>query len=381
MKAKGIDVKKMESEIDDLVVKITDMKKATNADYSLLYDLDISGAKGVDYFNDEFIKNDTDNIWKSLKNKKANGDKLSVYNELKYDKLEKFFAEKEKIEKSIAKADPKQLTKLQKQLKNKQDELNKIRKRYGLEDDAFSQRRKDAAHWFTDKNGSVAAADNVLRDKSGEVWKAATKAQKDATFGYTSSYSKYNEPLRGYEYGTSKFLGVGNVDLDDIGVSYKGYKKGQVKKLIDDMTDTIDNSTYDFDIWLNRGVRRNGMDKFFGIDIDDFDLSEKELAAKLIGTTPTEYGFMSTGVAKGKGFGGEIKLNIYAPKGTKMIYAEPFSSFGNGDGRNWDGIRKQSTFGTEAEMILQRNTKFRVIKVEKSGSKWYIDMEVIGQKR
>ena len=90
---------------------------------------------------------------------------------------------------------------------------------------------------------------------------------------------------------------------------------------------------------------------------------------------------MSTGVARGTGFSGDIKLNIYAPKGTQMAYVEPFSAFGNGAGKSWDGISPQSSIGYEAEMLLQRNTKFRVIKVEKSGSQWYIDMEVISQKR
>jgi hypothetical protein len=245
----------------------------------------------------------------------------------------------------------------------------------------YSQDRKDAAHWFTDKNGGTKGADGVLRDKCGEVWQTATDAEKDAIYGYTSSYHKINEPLRGIEYGTNKYLGVGNVDLDMIGVnSYGGFKRGEVRKQIDAMTSIIDKSTYADDIWVQRGVNYGGMDKFFGIDLNDFYLSESELAAKLLGTTPTEYGFMSTGVSKGKGFSHcPIIMNIYAPSGTKMMYAEPFSAFGNGSGRGWDGISKQTSFGSEAEMILQRNTTFRVTKVEKTGGKIYIDMDVISQ--
>lgn len=245
--------------------------------------------------------------------------------------------------------------------------------------EAFTQARKDKAYWFTDSNGSTRAADAVLRDKSGEVWRTAVTDEKNAIYDYTQSYHKFNEPLRGIEYGTNKYLGVGNVDLNQIGVNGYGYKVGQVKKEIDAMTDIIEKSSYDFDIWVNRGTGLNGMDKFFGIDPSDFYLSESELAAKLVGTTPTEYGFMSTGVAKGKGFSGAIKMNIYCPEGTKMMYAEPFSAFGNGAGKHWDGISTQSYFGSEAEMILQRGTQFRVTKVEKSGSIWYIDMDVIGQ--
>jgi hypothetical protein len=123
------------------------------------------------------------------------------------------------------------------------------------------------------------------------------------------------------------------------------------------------------------------MDKFFGIDINDFYLPEAELAAKLLDTEPIEHAFLSTGVAKGKGLNtsGGIVLNIYAPKGTKMMYVEPFSAFGNGSGRSWDGISPQSTIGSEAEMLVQRGTKFRVKKVEKSGGTIYIDVDVIEQ--
>ena len=127
------------------------------------------------------------------------------------------------------------------------------------------------------------------------------------------------------------------------------------------------------------------MDKFFGIDENDFFLSEKDLAAKLLGTTPTEHGFMSTAATKGAGLniGGQgITLNIYAPKGTKMMYVEPFSQFGSGYGKNWDGVSSQSRFGGEIEILMQRETKFRVTKVEKgAGGRWYIDMEVIDQSR
>ena len=51
---------------------------------------------------------------------------------------------------------------------------------------------------------------------------------KNAIYDYTQSYHKFNEPLRGIEYGSEKFLGVGNVDLDRIGVSYSGWKPGQM---------------------------------------------------------------------------------------------------------------------------------------------------------
>lgn len=274
------------------------------------------------------------------------------------------------------------IKKTEQALKQNAKKLDYIKKNgvIPVQQDAFTQERKDAAYWFTEKNGGVKAADKVLRGTSGEVWINASKSEKDAIYEYTSSYHKFNEPLRGYEYGTNKFLGVGNVNLEDIGTNYGGYKKGQVKKLIDDMTNIIDKSSYQDDFWVQRGCGYGGMDKFFGIDSNDFYLPEEELAAKLLGTEPTEYGFFSTGVSKGKGFSNQpIIMNVYAPSGTKMMYVEPFSAFGNGDGRSWDGIKQQESFGQEAEMIFQRGTSFRVTKVEKSNNKIYIDLEVIGQ--
>ena len=245
------------------------------------------------------------------------------------------------------------------------------------EDDRFSQARKDNALWAK----SVAEADKKLRSVSGEVWRNALKSEKDAIFDYTKSYNKFNEPLRGIDYGTSKYVGVGNVDFDDIGKSYSGYKTGEVREQINKMTDIIDKSSYDEDFWFQRGCRYQGMDKFFGISQNDLQsLNTAELEKKLLGTEVTDYGFFSCGVAKGKGFSDKpIIMNVYCPSGTKMMYAEPFSEYGLGAGRNWDGISQQSDYGNEAEIILQQGTSFRITKVERSYGKLYVDIEVVNQ--
>ena len=41
------------------------------------------------------------------------------------------------------------------------------------------------------------------------------------------------------------------------------------------------------------------------------------------------------------------------------------------------GTKKQSTFGGESEMIIQRGAYYRITKIEKSGYTTYIDMEVV----
>jgi hypothetical protein len=62
-----------------------------------------------------------------------------------------------------------------------------------------------------------------------------------------------------------------------------------------------------------------------------------------------------------------------------MMYAEPFSHYGDGAGLKWNGISKQAGFGYEDETIIQRGTTFRVIKVEKKGGDTYFDLEVVSQ--
>lgn len=220
--------------------------------------------------------------------------------------------------------------------------------------DAYSQARKDAAVWAKNTKD----ADDVLRAKCGEVWRNATDEEKNAIFGYTSSYHNINEPLRGLTYYGSAAdtqLGLDRIPL---------------------MESIINKSYYDKDIWLQRG---GGMVELKKFGLSNYAYATDAEIMALVGKEGTEGAFTSASVVKGKGFGGNVITNIYAPRGTKMMYAEPYSSFGNGSGRSWDGIAKQSTFGSESEIILQRGTTFRVTKVEKSGNTWYIDVEVINQ--
>lgn len=235
--------------------------------------------------------------------------------------------------------------------------------------DAYIQARKDNAVWAKTQR----QADDVLRDASGEVWKSATKAERDGIYEYTKSYHKFNEPLRGYEYGTSNFVGVGKTDLN---ASYANNGKR-----LNAMTDILDKASLPQDQWFQRGCRFDGMDKFFNCDMDLLKHgTQEELEKALLGSTPTEYGFMSMGSAKGQGFSGDILLNIYAPQGTKAMYVEPFSYYGEGvTSGKWDGISKQNYFGSELETILQQNTDFRITKIERKGNTIYFDLEVIAQ--
>lgn len=348
----------VQQQLDDFEVKtysgIWYNKDVTTADW---VGLNIEGKKK--YYEGKFIT-------------ETDPDLMQKYQDL-YKQLEELDTE------GKAYADiQKELKQIQSQITKVQADLKKLEQGDIIDsvDDAFSQERKDAAIWAK----TTKEADDVLRDTCGEVWRTFPPIQKNAIYDYTQSYHKFNEPLRGIEYGSEKFLGVGNVDLDQIGVSYQGWKPGQMRKEINAMTDIISKSTYKEDFWLQRGCRFKGMDKFFNVPMDRLQsATQAELEQLLLNTTPTEYGFCSCGVAKGKGFSGDIILNIYAPSGTQMMYVEPFSAFGNGGGKNWDGIAKQGSFGQESEIILQQGTKFRVTKVEKTPGMIYIDLEVIEQ--
>lgn len=232
--------------------------------------------------------------------------------------------------------------------------------------DAFSKARKDAAWWFKDRK----KADAALRPKAGEVWRTLTTNQKRSLYGYTSDSDEWNQPTNGFKNGSwrrDNYVGPGNVDID---ARHYGMK-------IRHMTEAISKSSYDHDIWLNRGSDTNAMDTFFELEDGGFtSLSDDELQ-KLVGRSGRVGGFWSTSPSKGSGFSSKpVIINIYAPAGSNMIYAEPFSAYGGGDGLEWDGKSGQSYFKKEFEVILQRGGSYKVTKIEHDGWKYYIDMEL-----
>lgn len=262
---------------------------------------------------------------------------------------------------------------LQKTLKNNQESLLALKKGGKVTanqtpkpvDEKFSQERKDKALWAK----SPKEADTALRAKSGEVWSSAKQVEKNAAYKYTHGSGSFNRPLRGYEGSWSNFKGVGKVDLN--------YEKSG--KAIEHLTKLINSSSYDRDIWLQRGVSTDETAKFLNLTQQQLlRASESKLKELLIGKELTEQAFTSCGSCKGTGFSGVI-FNIYCPKGTKMLYAEPFSHYGYGDKKKWDGKTGQSMYGHELETIIQRGTRFRIKKIEKSSKGIFIDMDIIEQ--
>lgn len=221
--------------------------------------------------------------------------------------------------------------------------------------DQFSQSRKDNAVW--DK-GNGAKADKALIDTASKQWIAATEKEKDFTYEYTHHYCDVNEPLQGRKYDNYQ-------------------TKERFIEKVNNITSYIEKNELPTDMWFTRGD--DGM-KVIESRIKFAGGSMPNNLQDLVGMEMQEGGFMSTGSRKGKGFNTRsVIMNIYAPKGTKAAYVEPFSAFGCGDKRSWDGVSRFSTYSSEHETLFQRGTRMRIIKVYEEGGKTYIDCEVIGQ--
>jgi hypothetical protein len=208
-----------------------------------------------------------------------------------------------------------------------------------------------------------------LLGKSQEVWQSLDNKARKALTHYTGTgYIGINDALRQVKKG---------VPLSKAPAS--------TRSEIEAMTDAIDKSSYDHDIQVVRGVNISTGAKFLGIDTDTLQFaSVEELQKLLVGTAPQDLGFVSTGVAEGKGFGiYPINFNILCPAGTKMMYCEPFSLHGHGTrSSDWDG--KDDPVGTknpsgEQEALLQRGTRFVVQGVRKEGKHTVFDLQVVSQ--
>ncbi len=336
----------LQQQLDDFEIKtysgIWYNKDVTTADWG---GLNIAGKK--QYYEGKFVT-------------ETDPDLLKKYQEL-YNQLLELDAEGGSYY-----AVQQQLKQIEAEISKVQAGLQKLENGDTINDisDAFSQERKDAALWAK----STEEADKALRDVCGQVWQDAKPAERRAIYNYTSGSGKFNRPLSGFQDGWGQYnnKGVGKVDLN---------REGAFKE-IQSMTDIISKSNYDIDVWLQRGCGTEAMESFLELPNGVLGNMTQEQLQQFIGRENRIYSFTSTGVAKGTGFSGDVIMNIYVPKGTQMMYAEPFSAFGNGGGKDWDGIVKQSSFGYESEMIIQRGAYYRITKIEKSGRTIFIDLEV-----
>lgn len=234
-----------------------------------------------------------------------------------------------------------------------------------FDDDTRTQERKDAAKWF--KNDTDANDFYFEETNTKAQWLAASAEEKKALHQYTAGSSYITEPLRAikgyYHYYTSR--------------------KDESERDVEQMTNIISRCYCTHDIWIKRDEGAWCAEYRWGIP--DLSVYESNPSA-LVGRIGVDESFMSCGNNKSTYFGSKpVILNIYCPKQTRLIYAEPFSEFGgkhdNGiykPGKSWDGSSKPLTTH-ENEIILQRGTKLRITKAEYKSGQWYIDCEVLSQ--
>ena len=209
--------KELQQELDEMPNKTYSgiwKHDVTTADYE---GLNIQGKK--DYYQDQLSKL---------------GD--SPEDQEKKEKFEGYLAQLNELEAEgpayVAKK--KELDQTKAAVKDKQNSINvltgKSTKAFGS--DAYTQERKDKALWAK----SPKQADDKMFDKCSDVWLDSSQEQRTAAYRYTSGSQQFNEPLRGLEhYGKGASLG----------------KDGMAKQ-VNDLTDMIEKSSYDFDCWLQR---------------------------------------------------------------------------------------------------------------------------------
>ena len=267
--------------------------------------------------------------------------------------------------------------------------------------DAYTDEAKKAAKKFANR----IEADKFYRKGLDKTWEELAEDQKFAVWKYTENSDPINKVLSGYANGSwnrKDFVGVGKADWhteDDwsmLGTSEFSKKFGKDSyghidhaKAISDLTTAIDHTVSKQGMHLRRGSDSNGLAGLLEGDLLSFDQakelcnkSQSEMQKALVGQVFDNHAFTSTGISEDAGFGGNVSYSIYAPKGTRYIYSEPQSYYGSTIRRQekiYEAGQSYSRVGSEAEIILQRGTSFRITNVKKFGSDIHIDMEVVAQ--
>jgi len=264
-------------------------------------------------------------------------------------------------------------------------------------DDAFDDATKKAAKNFSSRT----PADRFHRQYLDSIWDDLTDEEKYGIWEYTRNSNPMNKSLSGYhdDWYRSSFIGPLNTDWGhedswrSLPSAFKKFGKGgnvTYHKAITDTTKAIEKSVLPDGVMLVRGSDKGGFAGMIEGSNFSFDQAKKllnsgdtdKIKAALEGQVIQNHAFTSTGIASGTGFGGDISYKIYAPEGTKAIYAEPQSYFGNTVGSSaklYKTGQSYSSVGGEAEVILQRGTKFRITEIESNYNGLTVHMEVVEQ--
>lgn len=162
--------------------------------------------------------------------------------------------------------------------------------------------------------------------------------EKNSVYRYTgSSYSRYNLLLREGEQAFESKYGSW------------GYKVEEYKKEVASLKKALEKNPFPEDAIVHRGAGG------FKILEKNFGLSQEELLTEkgmnfLVGKEFADKGFSSTAIYERNAWSNQVMMHIICPKGTKGMWVDPISANSG-----------------EMEVILQCNTKFRILKVEKKG--------------
>lgn len=288
-----------------------------------------------------------------------------------------------------------------KKLKELQD-AKKIVKKFSpntgtFDPSVYDDSVKKAAKNFSSKD----EADAFHRKYLDEVWDDLTNEEKYGIWEYTRNSNPMNKSLSGYHdnWSRSSYIGPdktvwGHEDSwRSLPSAFKKYGENghcTYHKAITDTTKAIEKSALPDNCYLVRGSDNGGFAGMIENGPLSFDQAKrlldsgdvKSIKKALENQVIQNHAFTSTGIARGTGFGGDVAYTIYAPKGTKAVYAEPQSYFGDTVGSSAQLYKKgqsYSSVGGEAEVILQRGTKFRITNIEKKGSTLHVHMEVVEQ--
>lgn len=277
-----------------------------------------------------------------------------------------------------------------------------------FDDSNFTSQRKSNAFRFTNSTD----ADSYFLKDAIDAYDRASSIFKEAAESYTTNSASITRLLRAMEGW----------------LEYDSYYVNMNKPYIEAMTDMIAETRLRNDCWIVRDERASFFSlKNGGIDVNILNSNienyktkiyakyrskygsinaklDKEIKEKIynykrheerqlidrIGTDPSFCSTSSHMNARFSGTGGDNKngnpkvhLEIYCPKGTQALYAAPYNHY---NGKNigsdgfWDG-KSKPTYIHEAEVFLQRGSKFRVTHAEYDEAEdiWNIKVEVIEQ--
>lgn len=208
-------------------------------------------------------------------------------------------------------------------------------------------------------------SDKKLRPLVGKSWQRASQEERRALYDYTGGSGRFNHPLYWKE----------PLDKDT------GYGTGWGDK-IRDMTRMIDNAEeLAEDMTVRRGTTEIELAQIgaFGKsrqEVEDLArripyMTEAEMRKEFVGKGGRINNFMSSSPTEGHGFFKQIDVQIFTPKGTKGVYAEPISAFGgsnqNGNQLRWDGISQAKSIGYEQEYIIQRGGWYEIVDIQSTG--------------